>query len=147
MITVRKATEKREGCRAEAPCTLTQKEGVFSSLEADSRQRGYVLQCHMQKTRIRTLPDMAYTYPFPPKISSSIFGFVDTCATRKQLCTPQLKVDSRSWYQVHWEPELRIKSVMDHTEHQRQRAWLLPLILRVRSVQMHNITQRSDPFQ
>jgi len=31
---------------------------------------------------------MAYTYPFPPQLASSIFGFVDICATRKQLSIP-----------------------------------------------------------
>ena len=55
----------------------------------------YVLQCHMQKTRIKTLPDTAYSYPFPHKLSSSIFGFVDTCATRKQLSSPPPPVRSR----------------------------------------------------
>lgn len=61
------------------------KGGGFPPLKSYSQQWGYVLQCHMQKTRIKTLPDMAYTYPFPPKLSSSIFVFVDTYATRKQL--------------------------------------------------------------
>lgn len=71
------------------------KGGWLSLLKADSWQRGDELQCHMQKTRIKALSCMAYTYPFPPELSSRILGCEDTCVAGK----PQLRAESRPQHQ------------------------------------------------
>lgn len=147
-IRVRNAAEKSRVCWTEAPCTLTQKEGGFPHQKPIFGSGAMYCSATCRKPELKLFLMWLTPTLYCSKLSSSIFGFVDTVPLGSSFFQPpQLKVGTRSSHQECWEPELCIESVMDHAEHWRESAGLLPPIPGVRSGQMHNITQRSNTFQ
>lgn len=116
------------------------KGGWLSLLKADSWQRGDELQCHMQKTRIKALSCMAYTYPFPPELSSRILGCEDTCVAGK----PQLRAESRP---QHQERQSRVRDPGWIALGIAERAPAAPTPPWVWLGQAHSSTRRSNPLQ
>lgn len=82
------------GLLSRGSCTLTQKEGGFPLLKADSQQWGDELQCHTQKTKIKAL--LAWLAAIPSLLSYPAgSGCEDTCVTGKH----QLRAESRPLHQ------------------------------------------------